>query len=160
MARDVKFWKEDGSFKLRVCGIIQQDDKYLINQDQVYGGFYTFPGGHVILGEDTDSAVIRELKEETSILTKIEKLLIIEQLFFDRDDKMPFHEICYYYLLSPKQKLKIEDFEYTENDKGEIKHYNYKWLTLEELEKMDVRPKTILDAIKNGQECQSLIRKA
>ena len=29
MARDVKFWKDDGAFKLRVCGVIKVDNKFL-----------------------------------------------------------------------------------------------------------------------------------
>lgn len=31
MASDVKFYKEDGSFKLRVCGVILSEGKILIN---------------------------------------------------------------------------------------------------------------------------------
>lgn len=44
MARDVKFWKEDGSFKLRVCGVVQVGDKILIdNCDNA--PFWGYPGG-------------------------------------------------------------------------------------------------------------------
>jgi len=45
---DVKFWKDDGAFKLRVCGIIQVEDKFLIdNCDNC--SFWSYPGGHVSL---------------------------------------------------------------------------------------------------------------
>ena len=81
MARDVKIWKDDGSFKLRVCGVINIENKYLIsNCDNC--DFWSFPGGHVVIGENTDDAVLREVLEETNLETNIEKLLATIQLFF------------------------------------------------------------------------------
>lgn len=157
MARDVKIWKDDGSFKLRVCGIIKQDNKYLVsNCDNCE--FYGFPGGHVILGENTDDAVIRETKEETRLDTKISKLLATVQLFFKREDGMPFHEICYYYLLEPTSPIVAQDFHFEEDDKGQIRHHDFKWLTLEEFEKIDIRPKEIKNILKNNLERQHIIR--
>lgn len=157
MARDVKIWKEDGSFKLRVCGIIKNGDKYLIsNCDNC--DFYGFPGGHVTLGENTDDAVVREVKEETRFDARILKLLAVEQLFFKRDDNMPFHEICYYYLLEPKEKLDAKDFDYDEDDKGILRHHKFLWLKLEEFEKYDIKPKNILNILKENLERQHIIR--
>lgn len=81
MPRDVKMWKDDGSFKLRVCGIIKVEDKYLIsNCDNCE--FWSFPGGHVLLGENSDDAVLREVLEETKIETNIKEILATIQLFF------------------------------------------------------------------------------
>lgn len=158
MARDVKIWKDDGSFKLRVCGIIKQDDKYLVsNCDNCE--FYGFPGGHVILGENTDDAVIRETKEETRLDTKISKLLATVQLFFKREDGMPFHEICYYYLLKPVSPISTQDFQFKEDDNGKIRHHNFKWLTLEDFDKIDIRPKEIKNILKNNLERQHIIIK-
>ncbi len=155
MARDVKFWKEDGSFKLRVCGIIKQDDKYLVsNCDNCE--FYGFPGGHVTIGEHTDSAVIREVKEETNIDTEIIKLLATVQLFFKRDDGMPFHEICFYYLLKPKQKIETKNFSLQENDKNVFRNHDFYWLTLDEFDNLDIRPSEMKNILKNNLERQHI----
>ncbi len=157
MARDVKLWKDDGSFKLRVCGVIKQGDKFLIsNCDNC--GFYGFPGGHVTLGENTDDAVLREVKEETMIDTKISKLIAIIQLFFKRDDGMPFHEICYYYLLQPTAPVSTENFTLEEIDKGELKHHDFIWLSLEEFDSFDIRPSEMKNLLQNNLERQHIIK--
>ncbi len=75
-----KIWKDDGSFKLRVCGIIKLNGKILIdNCDNCSFGSYL--GGHVEINEDTRTAVLREVLKETGIETKIVKNLAILQLF-------------------------------------------------------------------------------
>ncbi len=156
MARDVKFHKEDGSFKLRVCGIIKVDDKYLIsNCDNCV--FWGFPGGHVEVGENTEQAVLREVLEETKFDCKILKTLANIQLFFKREDGMPFHEIGYYYLLEPKNKIAAQNFSYEEDDKGTIRHHDFKWVTLDELLKMDVRPNDLKKILKEGLERQFIM---
>lgn len=154
MARDVKFWKEDGSFKLRVCGVVQVGDKILIdNCDN--SPFWGYPGGHVELGEDTRKAVIREIKEEVGIDAEIVKNLASVQLFFPRDDNMPFHEIGFYYLM--KADIEPKDFIIEENDKGKLRNHVFKWITLEQLKSLDVRPTALKDVIINGLENQEII---
>lgn len=67
---------------------------------------------------------------------------------------MPFHEIGFYYLLEPKEKLKIKNFSLEENDKGKIRKHLFKWVTIEELKEIDVRPndlKSILEKDLNHQ---------
>ena len=156
MARDVKMWKEDGSFKLRVCGIIKVGDKYLIsNCDNCE--FWSFPGGHVALGENTDNAVLREVAEETKIQTLIDKLLATIQLFFKREDGMPFHEIGFYYLLKPKKDIKPEDFIFEENDNGKIRHHQFKWVDINEMKNFDVRPNDLKGVLENNLERQHII---
>ena len=156
MARDVKFWKEDGAFKLRVCGVIQIGDKYLVsNCDNCI--FWSYPGGHVVLGETTDDAVLREVLEETKIECEIEKLLGTVQLFFKREDGNPFHEIGFYYLLKPKTNMEPIDFSFEENDNGKIRHHDFKWVDIEELKSMDVRPHAIKNVLENNLERQHII---
>ena len=158
MARDVKFWKDDGAFKLRVCGVIKSGDKYLIsNCDNCE--FWSYPGGHVLLGESTDDAVLREVLEETKIETEIEKLLATVQLFFKREDNMPFHEIGFYYLLNPKRKVKTEEFSLEENDNGKIRVHDFKWVTIDELEQIDVRPAEIKKCLEENLERQHIIHR-
>lgn len=156
MARDVKIWKDDGSFKLRVCGIIQAEGKYLIsNCDNCE--FWSFPGGHVLLGENSDDAVLREVLEETKIKTSIKEILATIQLFFKREDGMPFHEIGFYYLLEPKYNIEVKDFSLKENDKGKVRHHVFKWVTLDKLKQIDVRPNDLKTVLEKGLHHQHII---
>ncbi|MBQ7466882.1 MAG: NUDIX domain-containing protein [Clostridia bacterium] len=156
MARDVKFWKEDGSFKLRVCGILKVGDKYLISNCN-HSPFWSYPGGHIELGEDSEHAVMREFFEETKIEAEIQKFIAVEQLFFKREDDKPFHEIGFYYLLSSKSDIDTTNFQLEEIDKGEKKFHEFKWVTLEELEKIDVRPVKIKKCLQENLQWQNII---
>ena len=95
---DVKIDCAEGKFKFRVCGIVRVNNKYLTVKIQ-NNDFYCLPGGHVELGEDTDSAVLREMKEELGYEVKIVKLVSIIQNFFKAKDGRKFHELGYYYIV-------------------------------------------------------------
>ena len=60
---DIKIDNLYGNFKFRVNGILMHDDEILVVKMKD-DSFYCLPGGHVKLGEDSKSAVIREIKEE------------------------------------------------------------------------------------------------
>ena len=154
MARDVKFWKEDGSFKLRVCGVVQVGDKILIdNCDNA--PFWGYPGGHVELGESTREAVVREVKEEIGVDAEIIKNLASIQLFFTREDGKPFHEIGFYYLM--KANIEPKNLTIEENDKGKLRKHQFRWVTKEELKNLDVRPTELKEVILNDLENQEII---
>lgn len=156
MARDIKIWKEDGSFKLRACGVIKVGDKYLIHNGD-HCPFWSYPGGHVVLGESTDAAVLREVLEETKIETNIKEILATIQVFFKREDGKPFHEIGFYYLLEPKKEIEIKDFSLEEDDKGIIKIHEFKWVTIDELKQIDVRPSDLKTVLEKGLNHQHII---
>lgn len=154
MARDVKFWKEDGSFKLRVCGVVQVGDKILIdNCDNA--PFWGYPGGHVELGESTREAVVREVKEEIGVDAEIIKNLASIQLFFTREDGKPFHEIGFYYLM--KANIEPKNLTIEENDKEKLRKHQFRWVTKEELKNLDVRPTELKKVILNDLENQEII---
>lgn len=52
-------------------------------------------------------------------------------------------------MIEPEQKLKMEDQEKLEIDKGEEKLLELKWVTLEELKSIDLRPTNIRNMIIN-----------
>lgn len=143
---DIKINGEEGRFKFRVCGILKFKNKFLavkMNENN----FFCAPGGHVELGEDTDQAVIREMREELGYDVKIEKLIAIHQNFFYTAEGKPFHELGFYYIVSAVDPTNINPNDYyrEELDKGKIQHLNFKWLTMEELKEIDFRPKFLVD---------------
>ena len=149
---DISINSEEGKFKFRVCGILEHNGKYLFVKMNT-NSFYCLPGGHVELGEDTDMAIIREMKEELDYDVKIKKLIAINQNFFydDRDNKK-FHELGFYYLVEAVDENKINTSDYVreELDKGKIQHLDFKWFDLNEMKTNDVRPNFIKDILLNN----------
>ncbi|MGB9679809.1 MAG: NUDIX hydrolase [Minisyncoccia bacterium] len=67
---------------LGVGGIVIKENKVLLVR-HTYGQFkgkWIIPGGHVESGENIDDAVLREVKEETSITAKIKNIVSIRSL--------------------------------------------------------------------------------
>ena len=57
-------------------------------------GKWTIPGGLVELGERTEEAAIRELKEECNIAVKIEEIIdVFDYIEHDSDGKIKFHYV-------------------------------------------------------------------
>ena len=141
---------EEGKFKFRVCGILQHNDKYLVVKMND-NPFYCLPGGHVELGEDTNQAVLREMREELGFEVKLEKLVAVNQNFFTGNDGRPFHELGFYYVVTAVDEKNISPNDYAreELDKGTLKHLAFKWATLEELKKMDFRPPFLTRCLEN-----------
>ncbi len=145
---DIRIDNDAGKFKFRVCGILEHKNKILtvrINKDS----HCCLPGGHVELGEDTDHAILREMKEELGYDVKIERLIAINQNFFYTKDHKPFHEIGYYYIVKAVDENNINENNYVreELDKGKIQHLEFNWVTKEELKNIDFRPKFIADCL-------------
>ena len=143
---DIKIDNSEGKFKFRVCGILENNGKYLtvkLNDNK----FFCLPGGHVELGEDTDTAVLREMKEELNFSIKIKRLVAINQNFFYTKEGKPFHEIGFYYIINAidENDINTNDYQREELDKGKIQHLEFKWFTKEELKQIDFRPSFIPD---------------
>lgn len=147
---DIKIDCEEGKFKYRVCGILKHGDKYLVVKIN-NNAFYCLPGGHVELGEDTDTAVRREMKEELGFDVKIKKLIEVNQNFFKAADGKAFHELGFYYIVEAVNEKDVNPNDYIrdELDKGQIQHLDFKWVTKEDLAKIDFRPVFVKNSLNN-----------
>lgn len=144
---DIKIDSAEGKFKFRVCGILEHNNKYLaVNMND--NGFYCLPGGHVELGEDTDTAVLREMQEELGYQVKIKRMVAFSQNFFEGKGKK-FHEIGVYYIVNAvdEKQVNTNDYIREELDKGKVQHLEFKWFTKQELKQIDFRPKFIADCL-------------
>ena len=136
------------NFKFRVAGIIIDNDRLLTVNTQSDGNLY-LPGGYVELGETTEEAVKRELKEELLLDFEVKEFLGVLENYFEVPNRGKVHEISFYYLMNTPKKLNKDNFSLTENDKGYIINHNFKWIKLSELDKYDFRPKVLIDIIKS-----------
>jgi len=82
---------------------------------------FEFPGGKIEKGETKEQALQRELSEELNITVNI------ESLYLTVNHKYPDFEITMHSFI-----CKVKTKELTLNE-----HIDSKWLTLEELEKLD-----------------------
>lgn len=151
---DLKIKTEKEEFHVRTCGIIKQENKFLIMRVNKTS-YYHIPGGHVEVGEDSEQAVIREIKEEIGCDIQKLNLFAIQENFWIRD-KRKCHGIEFYYIISPKEQLQMENHEKIEIDKGEEKLLEFKWATSEELKNIDLRPTNIRDMLINEEYIKGL----
>lgn len=138
MREHIKIKDEHYTFKFRVSGVIIKDGKVLlVEMDDA--GFYCLPGGHVELGETTEEAMIREMKEETTKDTYIKKYLGNIENFFVNKHNVSIHEIAFYYLMDFKDE-DINNLSRTENDEGTLVNLKFKWFDLKELDSVNIKP--------------------
>ncbi|MBE7082432.1 MAG: NUDIX domain-containing protein [Clostridiales bacterium] len=145
---DIKIDCDEGRFKFRVCGILRVQDKYLVVKIND-NNFYCLPGGHVELGEDTDTAVLREMHEELGYKVDIERMVCVVQNFFKTAQGKPFHEMGYYYVVTPQnlEDVNLEDHVRMEMDKGKLQRLEFKWVTIEQLKQLDFRPAILAEKL-------------
>ncbi|MGB9853981.1 MAG: NUDIX hydrolase [Candidatus Bathyarchaeales archaeon] len=92
-------------------------------------GKWSVPGGLVELGENTEQAVIREVKEETGLDVENPELVdVVDNIIFDANGKIEYHFVIVDYFVRLKGgELKAAD------DAEELR-----WVALEEAEKYNV----------------------
>lgn len=151
---DLKIKTENEEFHGRTCGIIKQENKFLIMRVNKTS-YYHIPGGHIEIGENSKQAVIREIKEEIGCDVKKANLFAIQENFWTRKNK-ECHGIEFYYIIKPAQHLQMKNHEEIEIDKGEEKLLEFKWVTSAELKDIDLRPTNIRDMLINEEYLRGL----
>ena len=154
MDMDLKIKAEEKEFHGRSCGIIKQKNSFLIMRVNSTS-YYHIPGGHIEIGEDSKQAVIREIKEEIGCDVQETDLFAIQENFWKKNNKK-CHGIEFYYIIKPKYELEMKDYQRIENDKGEEKLLDFKWVTTNELEDIDLRPSNIRNMLINGEYLKGL----
>ena len=147
---DIKLTINKKNFKYRVNGIIIHKERILALRRS--DGAYCLPGGHVEIGEDSNEAIIREMREETNTQISINKELAIVEFFYIDRNNSETHEISFYYLVEPKEydKIKEQNISIVDIDNGKIKKHNLEWLNIKELNNIDFRPDYIKSKLIQG----------
>ena len=79
---DVKIRNNNYKFKFRVSAIFIYESKILVNK--YVEDSYCLPGGYVEIGETSEKAILRELKEELDLDFVISSFDgVIEKFFFN-----------------------------------------------------------------------------
>ncbi len=142
----INFKTHEGVFNFRTAGILMRDGKVLIHRG-IKDDFYALPGGRVEMTEDTETTLIREMKEELDIEVTINRLLWVCESFFDHGGKR-YHEICFYYLMEHEEESSIYDNEVFHTIE-ENREYEFKWVSIERFKEEEFYPVFIKERINN-----------
>ena len=135
---DIKIKNNNYNFKMRVSSIIIKNNRLLVDSDN--SGFLCLPGGYVELGETTEMAIIRELKEEIGLTFEIDEFLGVAENFFKNKNSKKMHEISFYYLVHTTDLLSDNEFEIQEKEKNGTIVHNFKWIDISLIKKCNLKP--------------------
>jgi len=121
--------KTDQQFRLAVHAHIEKDNKILVVRrslnDDFMPGFWDTPGGSLDFGEDPIKALIRETKEESNLDIKVGGLVFCHNKI-NPETKHHWFALIY----------KCEIIKYNKIILDPNEHDEYRWVTLQELEKL------------------------
>jgi 8-oxo-dGTP pyrophosphatase MutT (NUDIX family) len=116
---------------MRVVGcFLEYDNKFVIffrHAHKPDGNTWGLPGGKVEKDETDDDAIIRELHEETGYKANASELEKLGEYEFTSPAGVAFTYVTYSVKLKNAHQVTLE----------ESAHAEYKWVTLEECDKMD-----------------------
>lgn len=152
--KDISVQVDEYLLNYRVSAIIRKGGKVLAHHS-LGSEHYTLPGGRVKEGEDTISALQREILEEMNIKTKyVRPVSFIENFFMLKGKK--YHELLV------THELEFEDEnDYSKNiepeaeeDKGKLE---FKWLDIDELDNIEFVPREMKKVIKENKSFEHII---
>lgn len=119
--------------RARAVAVLVKNDEVLLIHRRNTKEYYVFPGGGIEEGESAEQAVLRELKEETSITAKIIKLL---QHINDAETENYVY-LCRYIAGEPKLGDNTPE---KQKMLGGTEYYNPVWIKVQNLENLPIYP--------------------
>lgn len=136
---------EDYKLNIRAGAIIIHNNKLLIHNDTNFD-FYGLLGGRVGIGEDSKTALIREIKEELAKNIEITGYIGTIENFFEHNGKK-YHEIQIVHkaeFIDEKDKMIEETLKNVEG-KEELR---YDWIDLEKIDEYPLKPEIMKKVLK------------
>lgn len=142
---DISIDVENYKLNVRTAVIIIHNNKILVHRN-VNSDHYALVGGRVQIGENSEEAVKREVKEE--IGKDIEMLGYISTIenFFEMNNKK-YHEILFVH----KAEFKNDEdkkIEYTIKNIEGKEYLQYEWIDLDKIQEYPLMPKIIKQVLK------------
>lgn len=135
---------ENSRFGVRVCAIIYNKDMSKVYmQKQGNHDFYMFPGGRLEIGEDTSSAIERELYEELGINENLKLKYIAEN--FIKFPNMHYHELGFYFILKIDEQLLKNNLNSMDKKDGES---IFEWIDVNMINNYNIMPNCMKEKVK------------
>jgi ADP-ribose pyrophosphatase YjhB (NUDIX family) len=151
---NITFKTTDGTFLFRVGAIVIQDGCLLTLEREDH---FAIPGGRVMLHEDVETAVLREVQEELGVQGKLVRGLWMNQCFYHSAFRnAQVHEICVYFLIDIDRQAfsgpadQIVRYE-------EEKCHTFRWIPLDSVKNLNLYPRFIRKEIQNLPDTLTLI---
>lgn len=124
--------------------VIISENHILLAYNPINFSFYYLPGGHIDPGESSESAIIRELKEETGFYFKKNKFLGCLEYFFDcKYYGKGCHEHEYNFIFL----MESDNLKYGVIPEQQEEHIYFKWIPLVDLMYLYLEPKPLAELI-------------
>ena len=123
-------------FGVRATALILQNRKLLVTKDN--DKYYTI-GGAIQVGERTEEAVVREVKEELGVQAQVGQLAFVVENRFEEDD-VYYHNIEFHYLVDL-----LEDAPLTMQE--DEKTQPCEWIDIDKLEGINLVPAFLKTAL-------------
>ena len=151
---DISVQVDEYLLNYRVSAIIRKGSKILTHHS-IGSEHYTLPGGRVKEGEDTISALQREILEEMNLKTKyIRPVSFIENFFILKGKK--YHELLVTHELEfeDKNAYNIDIKPAEAHKKGKLE---FKWIDTKELDNIKFVPKEMKRVIEGNKTFEHII---
>jgi ADP-ribose pyrophosphatase YjhB (NUDIX family) len=151
---NITFKSTEGTFLFRVGAIVIQDGCLLTLEREDH---YAIPGGRVMLHENVETAVLREVQEELGVQGKLIRGLWMNQSFYHSDFRnAQVHEICIYFLVEvDRQQLSGQSDQFVCYEGEKI--HRFRWIPLESVDQLKLYPRFIRKEIQNLPDTLTLI---
>lgn len=145
---DITIDLEDYKLNIRAAGIIIHNNKVLLHRN-VNSDHYALVGGRIEIGEDSETTVKREIKEELGKDIEIIGYVSTIENFFEMKSSK-YHEIMF-----------VHQVEFVDEDDKKIEYalkniegkdyLQYEWIELYKIDQYPLLPKAIKSALKENQ---------
>lgn len=137
---------EGRHFRVRTAGVAIRRGRVLVNG---WDGFrhLALPGGGVEMGETSDAALVREMREELDVDVRIGRLLwVVENLFLLNGVER--HEIGFYWEMAfPETAACVRRDTFEAMDGGVRMHLA--WVPLADLPDVDLVPRFLVEGLRD-----------
>lgn len=151
---DILYKHPDYVFSYRVSGLLIRDNKVLLHKPAADEDGWAIPGGHVAALETNAETLRREFMEELHAPIRVDHLLASAEVFFPWGNK-PCHQICMYYAatLEDETAIPLDGIFHGYDDMGNERiNLDFRWVPLEELDRITVYPPQIVEVIRSDKE--------
>ena len=138
---NISFKTAEGTFSLRAAALVIDKGRILLAKNNRHDCFYTVGGG-VQVNETSSQAVLRELFEETGYSFEIDRLVFVQERYFQVGTSR-YHEVVFFYLMIPI------DFEIPDGVNTDQREEHLYWIPLNELQEINLAPEFLKTALQS-----------